>query len=121
MKQLELVENALFGFDASHDAVHRDVACGNDVQQLAVDAGRRQDAVEDGRSFLHAAEQRAGLDLGAGGEIGRRLEAPQARTVERRNVHPARNKVASLLGVFEQGALHAVENAAEQARPQLHG
>jgi len=41
--------------------------------------------------------------------------------VERRNVHPARNEVASLLGVFEQGALHAVENAAEQARPQLHG
>ena len=66
-------------------------------------------------------EQGAGLDLGAGGEIGRRLEAPQATAVERRNVHPARNKVASLLGVFEQGALHAVENAAEQAWPQLHG
>src|SRR5208337_436015 len=31
------------------------------------------------------------------------LETPQARMVERRNVHPARNEVASLLGVFEQG------------------
>ena len=56
MEQLELVDGALLGFDPSHDVVDRDFACGNDVQQPPVNAGRRSSNSKSGCAFFRIHE-----------------------------------------------------------------
>jgi hypothetical protein len=106
--------------DARDHGIHGDVAPANDLTQLAAHAGRHQNAVQDTLRLLHRPEYRALLDPRAGFELRLRLEVPHAGAIERREAYATGHVIAVLLGLFPQWTLHAVEDAAEQTRPELH-
>ena len=96
------------------------VAGGGELVELAAQGRRHQDAMDDGPGLLDRAQDRAGADAGAGLQLAIGLEFPNLGPVQGRHLQAAADIVPGLEGDLLQGALHAVEDAAQQARAQFH-
>ena len=100
-------------------AVERVAAGGREVDQLAADCRRHQDAMLDGLGFLHCSQARARCDLPARLQAVGWAERPGALAVERMDAQPARDIVAGDAGDLLQRTLHAIENTLQQAGAEL--
>ena len=120
MEELEPVGMALGVAQPADGRLKVVVPGGGELVELAAQGRRHQDAMDDGLGLLDRAQDRAGADPGAGFQLAIGLELPDLGPVQGRHVQAAADVVPGLEGDLLQGALDAVEDAAEQARAQLH-
>ena len=115
VEHLQLLDASVRQLDPPDHFLDGVVAFRGEFEQFAVDQRRGQDAVLDGRGFLHRAQHIAAGDRRAARPLRIGDEAPASVAGQGRHRDAARDAVAALGPDRIERALHAVEDGIEQA------